>query len=307
MESGECRYSGEKRKTYYVGIDRQFSPTARYITPLEAEIQHPLRANAFVRNPFEELPEEEFIPITKKDHVLQNVTVKAKRRYFTNDDWQYKNEAWGRRWATLYYNIDKERDDILDLGLPEPTIFEFLCKKNASFNNPQCINLPAPGLSVLGNSTNWSGGMSYNNRRIQWIVNNGEKGLITGLGYAKGDISFPIWIDEIKHLYIVPYDLHDERGLVKIYIYTHKKFTTESQKGLRRTYFQGFNIPSTFKMEDYNVIPPMADFRRTIYWNPDIRTDKEGKAKVEFFNNSTCQEMYISAEGMTEDGKILIQ
>ena len=301
MKDGE-----EKRKTYYVGIDRQFSPTARYITPLEAEIQHPMKPNAFVRNPFEELPEEEFIPITEKDHVIQNVTVKAKRRYFTNDDWQYKNEAWGRRWATLYYNIDKERDDILDLGLPEPTIFEFLCKKNASFNNPKCRNLPIPGASVTGNFTNWDGEMSYNYRSIQWIVNNGEKGLMTGRGYAKGDTFFPIWMDEIKHLYIVPYDLHDENGVVKIYIYTHKKFTTESQKGLRRTYFQGFNIPSTFQMEDYNVIPPMADFRRTIYWNPDIRTDKDGKAKVEFFNNSTCQEMYISTEGMTEDGRILI-
>jgi hypothetical protein len=27
---------------------------------------------------------------------------------------------------------------------------------------------------------------------------------------------------------------------------------------------------------------------------------------VEFFNNSTCEEMYISVEGMTPDGKILI-
>ena len=56
---------GEKRKTYYVGIDRQFSPVPRYLTPLETEILHPLKPNAFVRNPFAELEEEdEFIPIT---------------------------------------------------------------------------------------------------------------------------------------------------------------------------------------------------------------------------------------------------
>ena len=46
---------GEKRKTYYVGIDRQFSPSPRYLTPLETEILHPLKPNAFVRNPFAEL------------------------------------------------------------------------------------------------------------------------------------------------------------------------------------------------------------------------------------------------------------
>ena len=89
-------------------------------------------------------------------------------------------------------------------------------------------------------------------------------------------------------------------------MYDRFVYTTESQKGLRRTYFQGFNKPSTFKMEDYSVIPPMADFRRTIYWNPNVKTDAQGKAKVEFFNNSTCEEMYISVEGMTEDGKVLV-
>ena len=31
-----------------------------------------------------------------------------------------------------------------------------------------------------------------------------------------------------------------------------------------------------------------------------------GISKVEFFNNSTCEEMYISVEGMTEDGKVLV-
>ncbi len=84
------------------------------------------------------------------------------------------------------------------------------------------------------------------------------------------------------------------------------KYPSASNKGLRRTYFQGFNKSSTFKMEDYSVLPPMADFRRTIYWNPNVRTDSEGKAKIEFYNNSTCEEMYISAEGMSDDGRVIV-
>jgi hypothetical protein len=330
MKDGE-----EKRRTYYVGIDRQFSPAARYITPLETEIQHPLKANFFQNDRLQEVPEEEdFIPITKKDHVLQNVTVKAKRRYFTNDDWKYKNEAWGKQYATLHYDIDKELDDILDRGEPEPTIFEFLCKKNALFNNPECKDLPYPS------PENYSEGkLTYANRPIKWIVDNGDTfvrlslkyhyqrikillgtepdtietvtsgeiyGAVTSHVGSLMDIFFPLYMNDIKNLYIVPHSLKETDGAVRVYLYTHKKFTTESQKGLRRTYFQGFNTPSTFRMEDYSVIPPMADFRRTIYWNPDIKTDNDGKAKVEFFNNSTCQEMYISAEGMTEDGRILV-
>jgi uncharacterized protein YfaS (alpha-2-macroglobulin family) len=59
-------------------------------------------------------------------------------------------------------------------------------------------------------------------------------------------------------------------------------------------------------MEDYSVLPLMEDFRRTIYWNPNVKTDSEGKATVEFYNNSSCTEMFISAEGMTKDGRFVV-
>ena len=281
---------GEKRKTYYVGIDRQFSPSPRYLTPLETEILHPLKPNAFVRNPFAELEEEdEFIPITEKNHVLNNVTVKAKRRYFTNDDWRYKNEAYGKIYASLYYNADRELDNILDRGEPVPKTSDFISRK-------------------LGTELDKYGYEARNKRKgrnIAFVVDNNEGG-----GYSN-------WLNYIKSIYIVFNErisptlgmweiIESPEHNIIVYLYTHRIFSSESNKGLRRTYFQGFNQASTFKTEDYNVIPPMADFRRTIWWQPDITTDAQGKAKVEFFNNSTCEEMYISVEGMTLDGKILV-
>ena len=278
---------GEKRKTYYVGIDRQFSPSPRYLTPLETEILHPLKPNAFVRNPFAELEEEdEFIPITEKNHVLNNVTVKAKRRYFTNDDWRWKNEAYGKQYASLYYNADRELDNILDRGEPVPTIVGFIMGKLKT------------ELDEYGYKTRDM------DRQINYIYDNDE-------GREVG------FLDEAKSIYIVFNEqmspslgrwdiIQHPKHNIYVYIYSHRIFSSESNKGLRRTYFQGFNQASTFKTEDYNVIPPMADFRRTIWWQPDITTDEQGKAKVEFFNNSTCEEMYISVEGMTSDGKILV-
>ena len=299
----------EKRKTYYVGIDRQFSPRGRYITPLEAKALHPLTPNLFQKDRLQELHEEEFVPITQKDHVLQNVTVKAKRRYFTNDDYMYKNEAFGKEYAALYYDVDRELDKILDGGGAVPTVVDFVNSKLKA------------DLDVYGNKRDM-----YHGRDIKWIFDNyiisSSTSSIDGMTYesmGRASNSFSGFLDEVKSIYIVfdgnlpgavmtPEYFEDPkaRSYIYIYVYHHFIYPSESQKGLRKSYFQGFNIPSTFQMEDYNVIPPMADFRRTIYWNPDIRTDKDGKAKVEFFNNSTCQEMYISAEGMTEDGRILV-
>jgi hypothetical protein len=37
-----------------------------------------------------------------------------------------------------------------------------------------------------------------------------------------------------------------------------------------------------------------------------VTTDKDGKAKMEFYNNSTCKQIIISAEGVTADGKAIV-
>ena len=282
----------EKLKTYYVGVDRQFSPKPRYLTPLETTILHPLAPNAYAKKPVEELEEEdEFFPITERDHVLQNVTVKAKKkRYFTNDDWRYKNEDYGKQYASIYYDVDRVVDNYLDKGEPVPMIMEFIMK-NIGVDLDKYTYVPTGA-----------------GRDFKIIWNNNDRG---------DSLLRPTYLDEIKSIYVVYNeqgspavleweDIENPRHLIYIYIYEHFVFSAESNKGLRRTYFQGFNQASTFQTEDYSVIPPMADFRRTIWWQPDIKTDAQGKAKVEFFNNSTCEEMYLSVEGMTEDGKVLV-
>ena len=141
---------------------------------------------------------------------------------------------------------------------------------------------------------------------IEWVKNEGKYAMVSSGVGSTGDPFFPFSMEEVKSLYIVPESPRETQGCVRIYLYTHKKFTTASNKGLRRTYFQGFNTPSTFQMEDYNVIPPMADFRRTIYWAPNVTTDAQGKARLTFFNNSTCTGMYITAEGMSPEGKCVV-
>jgi hypothetical protein len=37
-----------------------------------------------------------------------------------------------------------------------------------------------------------------------------------------------------------------------------------------------------------------------------VKTDSEGKATIEFYNNSSCTEMFISAEGITKDGRFVV-
>ena len=69
----------------------------------------------------------------------------------------------------------------------------------------------------------------------------------------------------------------------------------------------GFNRPVEFYSPDYSrmPLPEVPDHRHTLYWNPTITTDAEGRAHVEFYNNSTCTEMDVEVEGITPDGKFI--
>lgn len=166
-------------------------------------------------------------------------------------------------------------------------------------------------------------GLTYKNRPIVWIIDNSYF-MTTGYGgvcevqYSleiSNAVMMPDLLEDAKSVYISEDNeifmryIHstDMKGKqpVTVFVYTHNQFFYDV-KGLRRTHFQGYNEPTKFEMEDYSILPPMEDFRRTIFWEPNVRTDSEGKAKIEFYNNSSCREMFISAEGVTKDGKCMV-
>lgn|SRR5574344_1470378 len=81
-----CKKEGET-EYFGVGIDLNLSPKLRFLTPSEAKSLSPIDAILFTKNTLGPTDEEEaFVPIarTEQDVVLNNVTVKAKRRDFTN-------------------------------------------------------------------------------------------------------------------------------------------------------------------------------------------------------------------------------
>lgn len=77
----------------------------------------------------------------------------------------------------------------------------------------------------------------------------------------------------------------------------------------RRYIIQGFNIADDFYHPDYSnrELPQdgAKDRRRTLYWNPDLKLDENGRARVTLYNCGREAEISITAEGMTDGGTIL--
>ena len=77
-------------------------------------------------------------------------------------------------------------------------------------------------------------------------------------------------------------------------------------KGHRTTYVEGFSTVKEFYSPEYGnaPLPGETDYRRTLYWNPLLRTDATGTAKAEFYNNGRCHIIKCDAATITPKGKI---
>lgn len=76
----------------------------------------------------------------------------------------------------------------------------------------------------------------------------------------------------------------------------------------RRIYFHGMNEPAAFYQPDYRrrqAGEAPADYRRTLYWNPNARSDEDGRFTATFYNNGKETRIKMSAAGVTPDGRLL--
>jgi len=72
----------------------------------------------------------------------------------------------------------------------------------------------------------------------------------------------------------------------------------------RVTTVDGYSRPYAFYSPEYpdGPIPGDVDYRRTLYWNPNVVTDSTGTANVEFYNSSITNHFNVSAAGITATG-----
>ena len=84
------------------------------------------------------------------------------------------------------------------------------------------------------------------------------------------------------------------------------KYQEASRRGKnsRATTFKGYDTPVEFYAPTYPDGPVQGDkdYRRTVYWNPEVTTDANGVANVSFYNNGYSRTLTVSAEGLTADG-----
>ena len=94
-----------------------------------------------------------------------------------------------------------------------------------------------------------------------------------------------------------------------LYVYEQPDlYRLRSTRGQDQRILQGFASHPQFYSPDYRRfdLPSNSDVRRTLYWNPSVKTDKEGKAHILFFTNSRPEQwLDISVRGVSLDGGVV--
>lgn len=307
----------DKNMKYYIGINRNFSPAARKLSYYEMQ---PLPLDT-PRIYMKAVVDTSRIIVTQDVQLIQEVVIKGKRYRDARASWE--RESYGSRYATLAYFCAADVERIIDKGEKLPSLYEWLQSKNEFFVGNDNISNAIPYKNPIYNY--WDDGPSYRNRPILWFLDN-EFMFATSVPrqYAKtphiseplvyDEGLFPVFIDEVKSVYVSekPLDVRHIKNnkmvgynYVCVYVYL-QRYKRAKVKGMRFTHFDGYYTPQTFVSPNYSILPPEPDFRRTLYWNPDVKTDGEGKADIEFYNSSKCRQFIISAETITKDGKALV-
>ncbi len=307
----------DKRVYTNLRIQRNFSPSAKPYEPLAIAKPQPLE-QVRTEAASKAVPTFEWadtIPdVIGKLIKIGGVTVKARKSIFGYDPISGVKRGSGenvaKRGASYYYDIPRELDKYLDQGNAIPNLWEWLATVN-----PSVEYYPTDGE------------LYFNGRIMKTLkdIDKTQEGRIRVL-----DPTYPL--SSFRSLIIVEnIDVANKisRSVVGMQVDDNGEFNEFSssstnavaylfscdpddemeyyKRGTRWATLHGYSKCDEFYSPDYRLkdMPTPADHRRTLYWNPSLTTDENGKADVIFYSNSRDdQRLHIVAEGIGVNGQM---
>jgi len=308
-----------KRKDHRILLDRVFSPDPkRYrYSDLQISIAGKNTENGNYEEKTDSLNEDLdpfFVAYqdsliktdtNKKIHSLPEVTVKAKSNREEQDIRR------NRSTSVAYYDVPAEFDNIYDKGkYIGDDIHDLLINMNKDFstrfdpnNHIQNKSLFYKGKAAL---------IVVNYKPVKWNTPDLFAYQTIRLSAIKS-----IYINEnpsviAQYLITDPFTQPSQATLairfyscvVFIETYPDGEIPAEGEKGVRKTWLDGYSDVKEFYSPDYSAQPEETDYRRTLYWNPAVTADSTGIAKIQFFNSSNCKNISVNAETVTPEGRI---
>lgn len=294
----------ERNKDASILIDRHFSPATRAYGYKEL---HPEWGNiAHWQQEAEKFDSLYMDSIRRVDglYLLDEVEIKSKRRRQSTNMATKINEQS----IDAYYDIRQAVDQLRDNGKVLTTIPEVMEKLNPLFywdrSNDNCTYRQKPICYIMDNkilsSTEVNMMLTEIDGLASIIISKGTGGIddeiIQNSKMSDSNDIDVTELDKYSIFYLIPLPRHDVLN----------KHETAAL-GTRQTVMQGYTPALEYYSPAYpdkELYMDKADKRRTLYWNPSVQTDENGKAVIECYNNQYSTPLIIQAETLSNDGKL---
>jgi hypothetical protein len=135
--------------------------------------------------------------------------------------------------------------------------------------------------------------------------------LVDGVPFDDVDQVLNISITELERIEVINLrcflDGHMFEGIIHFVTEEGKMAGLEFDHVIFRQAFAAFSEESCFKSPVYSSDSvknsPLADFRNTLYWNPDLHTREDGLTSFEFYTSDETGDYTVIVEGISPDGK----
>ena len=174
----------------------------------------------------------------------------------------------------------------------------------ASFNLFEALRGRIPGLTVSGRTGNY--GISLRrqlNIDTPLLLLNGTP--VDALVLESIPLVEVERIDILKGARAAIYGNRGSAGALAVYTKTGSDPYGNEDIGVLRPELKGYYLSRTFYAPAYGPQDnpsELPDMRTTLYWNPQVNIDENGKATVEFYAGDISGDFQVVVEGMTVEG-----
>ena len=115
-------------------------------------------------------------------------------------------------------------------------------------------------------------------------------------------------IDVLKGASAAIYGSRGGNGVIAVYTKRGNAdydYSKDVVPGVLVSSIAGYNVPKEFYMPKYDVArldDVRPDYRSTVFWAPMLKTNKDGKARFQYYNSDAVAPMDIRVEALSPDG-----
>jgi TonB-dependent SusC/RagA subfamily outer membrane receptor len=221
-------------------------------------------------------------------------------KMFYLDSLMIKRKTIYKKWVEPVEDPDRPKDFKLHTNPDQVVKFD-----NPNFNSyttvMEALQGRVPGLTSGRNSSIMRGPSSiYGSNEPLYLIDGMETDYRGIQSVNVHDIDH---VDILKGPSSAIYGVRGSNGVVAVY--TKKGYYYK--RGEIRFKMLGYHKAKQFYSPKYqakNIDMETSDLRKTVYWNPSIKPNKEGKAHVSFYQSVVIDQFEIVIEGMSKNGQV---